>query len=210
MIFITGADIRFREIVQEWENKISLFGYNYQIYDLGNLGIGKRGFEETDDNFRTTGYYNSIGGVWKSTGLWKPRVIADAIINTNEDIVYLDADAFLQKPFIINWDFDIGVVQRVENTDCNALKTFMRGKYNAGVIFFRNNDRVKDFIIKWNEEIKIVDNDQAALNKLLDKSNLDIRVFPMEYNTNVLTGRTIIFHETGNKKRGKSFRQSSL
>jgi len=97
MILITAADLRFREIAEEWIDHAKKWGYNYSVYDLGNLGFGTKGFEVQDLNFITRGYYNSYHGQWKSTGLHKPAIIGHAL-NTNADnIGYLDADAFVIK-----------------------------------------------------------------------------------------------------------------
>lgn len=213
MIFITGADHRFKEIVKVWINKLSKFSYQYLVYDLGCLGMNAvQGFEEADINFKTKGYYNSISGNWKSTGLWKPKVILDALNRfIFENIVYLDADAFVETPLAINWDFDIGVVKREvtpENVHLYPMKVFLRGDYNAGVIFFANTPQIRQFVVEWAKLTKEIGNDQAALSVLLRKSNLIIRVFPEEYNTNFNTSRAIIYHKTGGKKNGKTIRQS--
>jgi len=207
MIIISGADIRFQKIVKTWKEKIVSFGYRCQVYDLGNLGFGKKGYEETNVNFITQGFYNSIGGHWKSTGLWKPRVILDALNSTDDHIVYLDADAYLLKPIAINFkEFDIGVVERQPCPDKDPTKVLLRGKYNAGVIFFSNNDKVKSFVIEWGKATKKIGNDQAALSFLLERCSLRVKVFHYVYNMNTIQRDTFIFHETGNKKQGVKVR----
>jgi len=208
MIFVTGANYRFKEIVKEWKSKVSLQGYSFLLYDLGNLNEGIKGLEETDNNFQSLGYYNSLfGGKWKSTALWKPKVILDALNRQTDNIAYLDADAFLMHPIIINYDFDIGVVKRVPNQEKDNIKQMLRGDYNAGVLFLKNSKKVKDFVIKWTVEVYKAQNDQLALNNLLKDSNLKVKVFDEKYNYN--TNKGFIYHQTGNKKNGKKLRSDN-
>lgn len=207
MLFVTGADHRFTNIVSGWIDSITIWGHTYRVYDLGLLGFGIKGCEETDLNFTSRGYYNDIEGKWKSTGLWKPRVIKNVLETTKEDFIYLDADAIVQRDFNIDFSaFDIGVVERVPNPDQDPTKVFLRGQYNAGVIFFRNNDKVKNFVNSWIKKIEETNNDQAALSLLLQEINVDVKVFPKEYNSNTKDERTIIHHHTGSAKFGKQLR----
>lgn len=209
MVFLTGADFRFKSIADIWIKHILNLGYGYIIYDLGDLGFGRKGFEETDLNFVTKGYYNSIGGSWKSTGLWKCRIIKDALEGTTDNIVYLDCDAFLIKHISISFEsFDIGVVNREPNPDKDPLKIFLRGNYNAGVIFLSNNKRVKEFILQWEKKQLETKNDQAALSELLKTSDLRVKIFPSEYNSTKSSG--FIYHRTGEFKNGKKIRRSVL
>jgi len=211
MIFITGADWRFLNEAKEWRSLIEKWGYKTAIYNLGHLSIPDaiKGFEVKNNNFITNGWFNCIGGHWFSTGWWKPSVIADALNRFDDNIVYLDADAKLQRPVDeIRFDFDIGVVRREDtpNLDKASIKVFLRGKYNAGVIFFRNCLAIKDFVSKWIEATKKYGNDQAALSMELEKSGFDIKVFEEKYNQKKLKKDTVIQHITGGIKNGRIYR----
>jgi hypothetical protein len=215
MIFITGADRRFLQygIIQEWENCMNKFFCQYEIYDLGGLTFGKKGFEVTDLNFKMHGYYNQDAG-YKTTALHKPIIILDALNSNIDNIVYLDADAFLKKRINPNFDeFDIGVVEReFEDTKHNvdnilsSVKILRKGLYNAGVLFFSNNQKVKGFVKEWIDKTQEVGNDQAALSLLLKEKDLRIKVYDSIYNTRIDNNETYIYHETGGRKNGKSIR----
>lgn len=210
MIFITGADLRFANEVKDWINCIEKWGYNYAVYDLGKLPIKSiKGFEVTDANFVMHGFYNCLGGHWFSTGLWKPRVILDALNRFNDDIIYLDADARLQQPLTFDFNkFDIGIVKREENLnlDKTAVKEFLRGDYNAGVIFLKNCLEIKYFVSEWAIETPKNQNDQATLSILLRKSALRKLILPEQYNMHKLKKNTIVLHQTGGEKHGRVYR----
>lgn len=212
MIFVTGADRRFEAIVREWMRCLDMQGYQHRVYDLGNLGFGIKGFEEHDPTFVANGFYNTIGGKWCSTGLWKPRVVDDALAKCSDDLVYLDADAHVRKPVVVNWDeFTIGVAEREwinsnknpNNCKC-AIKTMLRGDYNAGVIFFRNEGVTKNFVQDWSAESNKLGNDQLALSHCLNAGKVKLKVFPSAYNS--LSPGAIIQHVTGRKKHGQAVR----
>jgi hypothetical protein len=208
MIFVTGADWRFKDIVKQWSKHLDEFNYEYRIYDLGNLGYGVKGHEVEDLNFINDGYYNSIRGKWKSTALWKPAAILDAMANTTDNIVYLDADSYVMKPLDIDFNFDVGVVERTPKPDKDPIKIMMRGNFNAGVLFFRNCPEVRALITEWKERIQETKNDQATLNMLLVRTSLKLKIYPYWYNTNLNNQETVIYHQAGAVKNGKVVRQT--
>jgi hypothetical protein len=205
MVFIAGANHRYRDLANIWVNKLAIHNYSYIIYNLGGLGYGKSDFEEADTNFQTLGYYNYVmmDGKWKSTGLFKPRIVLDALESQNDNVVYLDVDAFVMQPILIDWDFDIGMCKRVPSPsadyDNQIVRNLIRGNYNAGVIFLKNNEKVKDLVKQWQRKTVEAGNDQVALNLLLNNSILNIKVFGEEYNHPFDKGG-IIYHPTGKQK----------
>lgn len=213
MIFVTGADWRFLDEVQEWRYAIEMWGYKTAVYDLGNLSVcdAIRGFEVKDHNFKLRGWFNCIGGGWFSTGMWKPKVILDAMERFKDEdyIIYNDADTRLQQPINNRFDFDIGVVRREEdrnNMDKNSMKVFLRGNHNAGVIFFRNCPEVKEFVREWEVMKEKYQNDQAGLHMMLMNTELNVKVFPETFNQKTLKRNTVILHVTGGIKNGKVYR----
>jgi hypothetical protein len=207
MIIVTGADIKFEPMIQKWKRCINKFSYPYIIYDLGNLGFGKKGFEVKNINWQIHGHSNSLGGgIYKTTGAWLPPVILDALLsNKGQPIVYIDADARLLKPLILNWNsFDIAVAKRVTNSNHNPYAVWARGKHNAGVIFFNNNEKVIEFVKGWINKTNEVGNGQSALSILLYQSDLRVSVLPCIYNnTDIFTDDTIIHHQTGSGRNKK-------
>jgi hypothetical protein len=218
MIFITGADHRFDDIVREWVKRVTRWHYKYAVANLGSLSLPEAvsGFEVTDRNYVNKGYFNSRDGKKKSTGLWKWPWIKFMLESQPDDAVYLDADARLCLPLLIDFKMlDVGVVGREIITAAPmspSMRDALDWQRNAGVMFFSNNEKVRVFV---NAVVKEIErqgndtaNDQAIFNQLLGKSDLRVKVFPTNFNTEKLTPKTIIWHKTGGKKYGKTLRQS--
>jgi len=174
------------------------FGYEVIVYNLGGLGYGVD-FPETDETFVNNGYYYEFKEtsqfsqeekIWRSKLLCKPKIMQHAFENNpGEDLLWLDAEARICDDLGLDWDFDIAVAVRPPRC-CDSespLKDKMEGKHNAGVIFFKHNDKVKDFIDRWVAKTYEVMNDQLALNTLLEEekagTNMTIRCLPVIYNS---------------------------
>jgi hypothetical protein len=209
MIVITGADYRFASLLQTWESALQKLGYQYAIYNLGGLDHGIKGFEVTDSNFQTMGYYNSIGGKWKSTGLWKPGVIKHALETLGDNILYLDCDAIIHQALDIRWpEFDVGVCHREPNPDRDPVKVLLRGDFNAGVLLFANNKLTMEIINLWIEEMAKEKNDQLALSNVLRRKACRVRWYPSSWNRN--TSDAVIRHYAGNRKGNTKVRRDIL
>ena len=216
MIIITAADKRFSRIAESWKSKVQAHGYEYRIYDLGGLGYGIPGFAVPNSKLQMLGRYNDADGAWASTGWHKPKIILDALEKTGDNILYLDADAVPACRFSVDFTkWDVGVVKRESNNDIHKLpeKIARRGKYNAGVLFFTNNNLTRAFVKKWFEYMWSMPeserNDQLALNQCLDRIAVMVHVFGTEWNTNKKSKETIIYHESGRLKNGIAYRPKS-
>ncbi len=142
------------------------FGYEPWVYDLGKLGLGDS-LPIHSNNFKHRGYYLEIQPGWYSKALHKPAVIAEALKRDPELLVYLDGDALLSKSIdeLTGDDFDIGLTLRPRGEITGHKE--LAGIINAGVMFWHNSTRVRDFVALWKTETMILKNDQLALNSLL-------------------------------------------
>jgi hypothetical protein len=207
MRLITAANARFKDMVTDWIAKVTTLGYAYQVYDLGGLNIGTP-MTEVDANFHSLGYYREFENGWKSRSIFKPKVVGEAIRTFKEQIIWLDADAMLEKPFgDLSGNYDIGVADR-NKAERQLVKNFMssgqwpdamlRGFHNAGFIIFNPTPAAGAFVEKWKTYTDAYHNDQLALNKLLSEGkHFTVKRFSTEYNDKELTGRTIVHHMTG-------------
>lgn len=146
---------------------------------------------------------------WVLNGKYKTEIIYDALLKSNSDIVYLDADAEIKHyPHLfyeIPKEYDIAVHYLDwwlfwHNTGNKSKKELL-----GGTIFFRNNNKVKALVKKWNED-KSVKWKQKLLQELLDK-NSQIKVYqlPFDYckilkQKSIETG-TIVHHQASRKLR---------
>jgi len=182
MKLISAANHRFAPFLENFEAQCKEVGYDHQVYDLGDLG---RGISLPVDHprFQRQGFYHTMqpGQGWRSKGLHKPRVIADALQRfSDEDVIgYLDADACPVRRFdeLLSIDFDVLVTQRRPGEPGHEVL----GPINAGVIFFR--PRVLDRIDRWAELTAQLGNDQLALRRWIEQVSLSVATVPcLQYN----------------------------
>ena len=112
------------------------YGYKIKIYDLGSLGFGI----PVDDPRLSTKYFTTRCAI-------KPELIRESVNETDEDfIAWIDGDATLIgriDELEADTSFDIGITVRPK-------REFKKTHYmNAGVMFFKNNQRAKTFIDEW-------------------------------------------------------------
>jgi hypothetical protein len=140
-------------------------GYDFTLYKVGREVVNT----ELKVNGKSKYFY--VGG----TG--KPTVIEKALKDYEGDLVFLDADCLIKKPFgDVLYDCDVAVtLKRIKERD--KLK-FFEAYTNTGVIFFKNNENSNRFLKMWKDNF-VEDNsfeclgtDQAAINRLLLKYSL--------------------------------------
>jgi hypothetical protein len=175
MMIVTAADWRFKSSAENLRHSAKEFGYQFQAYDLGELGFGIPHIV-TNDQFIKNGFYNyalpRMG--WTSKALHKPAIVARALKEFNDFVVYLDADTFLcDKIDEVIGDYSVGVTVRRQEEPCSII-----GRINAGVIFFNAN--AIDLVSEWAELTEELKNDQQALNKLHQKHPHRFREFPTD------------------------------
>jgi len=170
MIIVTAGCKRFRKLINYSVKQAEKYDYEMQIYDLGDLGFGKP-FEVLNSSFKDNGFYkvmNDKSG-WCTRALHKPSVIEDALKN-HSCILYLDGDAFITDKIDLDMNFDIGVTLRKEGRDG------VMGRVNAGVLFFVKTNYTIEFIKTWKMLTIELENDQLALNQLLDENKHECNV----------------------------------
>jgi hypothetical protein len=157
------ADAEFRDRLKFSLSRSEKLGYETVSYDMGGLGFGR-----------------SCPGVLEALEvphraaicMLKPAVMLDALEKTDETVVYLDADAFLVKNIddIETDDYDIGVTYKG-----GEKRTYI----NAGVLFIKNNQKAREFLKTWIEDISRFDEKlkSVKLNQLGDQIFLNDLVF---------------------------------
>jgi len=174
---ITAADWRFALGAKCLRNAARSLGYNFEAYDLGELGFGRR-HVIANERFVKEGNYCDMNGRWKSKALHKPDVILSHLLIDDGPFAYLDADAILldriDEAFT---DKLIGVTVRRAGERCEAI-----GKINAGVMFF--NPHSYQLVKHWKRLSDACQNDQKAINALFSKQPNDFAALPTEIYNN--------------------------
>lgn len=220
MKIVTAANIKYKEIVKDLLTTLKQFNYDYLVYDLGGLGIGIP-YKELDESFQKNGYYNILDGYWKTRAIFKPKIIKHTFKNNNNELlIWMDADTLLKKSLInMEENYDVGLVVRKEFKwmSCSPRSNQRMGRYNAGVLFFNPTDKTEMFVDEWLKTTLRVENDQMALNMILNKYikfhhndilpklslPFNLKEFPYIYNDENCNEDTIIHHLKGNKKLNK-------
>jgi hypothetical protein len=213
---VTAGDYQYKPIVDLLKKQTDKFGYDLRAFDLGGLEMGtpmdidKSDFtKDPNDYGHWPRYYCKIIAIRESFEKSKAELIA-----------WLDADALIISEIdLFDDDFDVAVTKRFPK----EISKFANGKdweyvggSNAGVIFFRNNDKARKFVDMWDDAID--DCDQRGLNALVMdqvlKANLNdtfmiddikVRVLSSEIYNNYKyrhnkSKKTIIVHFKGMRK----------
>jgi hypothetical protein len=174
---LIAGDKNFSNFVSIGLSYIKKLSYPVLIYDLGNLGYGKK--------FQTNLTVSSKIPL-------KPHIIRDALNDIDDDdfLVWIDADAIIYDEIneIVD-NYDLGVTVRLPKQIENS------NPINAGVIIVKKNFKTIEFVENWMLESEIAGDDQGALNKLckvttndrnkiVDRNNVKIKVFPCEIYNN--------------------------
>jgi len=125
---------------------------------------------------------------WRKNTLWKASVILEALEKFKEDLVFIDADATIEKfPKLFyeipsNCDLAIHYLDwflHWRNEKGKSLRELL-----TGTMFIRNNDKMKKIVKEWNELNKKTPDimEQKILQNLLDKKK-EILVYhlPVDY-----------------------------
>lgn len=173
MIILTAANKNFEHHLLRMLESVKKFNYNIHVYDLGGLGYGEP-------------YSAPVSNKAYQKNPIKPQYILEKLksLSLNELLVWMDADTELLDRIdeLEDVDFDLGVTLRHSKP-----KREKDGRYNSGVLFFRNNSRTINFMEQWADLSKDLNGDQWSLNTLIkkiDRKNLFIREFSGEVYNN--------------------------
>lgn len=186
---VIAGDSNFKKFVDKAVEHSEKLNYPTLVYDLGNLGYGKK-------------FEGRVSTKKKAKIPSKPSIIMDALSNVNEDeyVVWLDADALiLDRIDEIMLDYDIGVTVRQPKMKENSLPI------NAGIVFVRKTDQTILFLKEWIERCSQGVSDQTELNKLCGVTTKDIdqtilisktkiRVFPCRIYNNTYFAKKNVPH----------------
>jgi hypothetical protein len=174
MIFVVAANFRVKKLAAACVQSIATCGYRWIAFDLGGLGFG-RAFRVSDQMFHWKGHYETHFTKWPSRAIHKPEVIAAAMQEFNEPLVYLDADTLLrQRVDELCGTFDVGVTIR------RPIEQSIHGRINAGVLFFNATPQAKELVQTWRQVTQEIGNDQEALSTLLTDSRWRVSEFPCD------------------------------
>jgi hypothetical protein len=175
---ITGANSNYAEWLDVLLGSIKLHNYEFQIYDLGGLGMGLPLTIKNDiPSLDSKGVYVRVDDKWNSKALHKPDLLIHDIeeqlkLKSNSLVVYLDADTVILDSLDgLEGDYDFGVTVRDESellaNAASGVDEFT-GHVNAGVLFLRSNEKALKFLHKWRDLTLKKSNDQRALNELIN------------------------------------------
>lgn len=182
--FVIAGDKNFSYFVNTGVKYIEKLNYSVLVYDLGGLGKGIP-FEGR--------YGSGIGAKIPC----KPHIVKDALsrIPENEYVVWFDADALIfDRIDEIQEDYDVGVTVRLPKAVENS------NPINAGIIFFKNTPKARNFVQQWADLADKDVSDQPPLNRLakvvcadlgktLDRDGVRVKIYPGEIYNNVYFGK---------------------
>ena len=172
MLIVTAGsgDYNYWKTIRYNEARCIEFGYGIKIYDLGGLWFG-----EAVNDSRCESKFRRVKSAMK------PELILKALNETDDDVTWIDGDAFLVRPIDeieADTSFDIGLTVRPKRVN---KKTHY---INAGVIFVKNNPAGRGFVEAWIEAMPPVPtdttvkpkhySDQMTLEETLVLPNIDV------------------------------------
>lgn len=115
-------------------------------------------------------------GGWNRNTSYKPTFVRNCLDKFNVDIVYCDVDAeFLKYP--IKFHDIIGDIAYFKGSVWNDS----RQEVLSGTMFFRNNEAVRQFVIRWEQKCK----EECAWDQTLIEpcltSDISVEHLPIEY-----------------------------
>lgn len=155
---LIAGDNNYRAMIENAKKTTEELGYPTIVYDLGNLGFGKK-------------FDGKVSDIPLQTIPCKPHLLADALLKLpdNDYLVYLDADAIMQSRIDeIKEDYDIGVTMRSKLAPDPRVAAI-----NAGIVFVRNTQPARDFLRIWSAKADELNGDQWALNLLTNLQKED-------------------------------------
>ena len=102
------------------------------------------------------------------------KVILQTILSKGDDVLFLDADARVEKyPDLFDKpDFDIAL-HRINYED--------RTEYCTGTLFFSNSIKSKQFLFEWMCENENGKNDQVNFENVMNRNFYEVADLPKEY-----------------------------
>lgn len=200
---ITGADKKYSLLADTLEKEALSFGYEVKMFDYG----GYKG-EKAPVLFPQTHEID----VYKAKIPSKPDIVLKGLKGNS---IYLDCDCRILKKLDVKFDFDLAfTVREPKYQDGKILGhkfPHITGYLNAGVIFLKESDKVRDFLKYWKEELPFTEtgSDQEALTNILrrhitdwsyglkDVMGLKVRLLPMTYNSENKEENAKIVHYCG-------------
>ncbi len=167
---------------------------NYSIIcfatvDTPYVSILERQLEKSCKNFKLKTYFATVPNLhnWYRNTAYKPKFILDALNNLKRDVVWIDADATIEKyPIlfdIIPKEYDIALHNLSwrkwygHDSDTKELLT--------GTMYFRNRQVVKDLCQEWYDKSNadVTSNiwEQKILQNIIGKYPIKIYELPIEY-----------------------------
>ena len=122
-------------------------------------------------------------GSWLYNIAYKPEVILAKLTSSNDDVVWIDADAsFEEKPELFERilpEFDIAFYTLDWVSWCGDKKG--RQEVFNGTIFFRNNEKVKNFVRKWFYRTKngLQIGEHEHFEDMANDKSSDLKIFPL-------------------------------
>lgn len=156
---LIAGDANFRQYIENAQRTTQALGYPTVIYDLGNLGFGKK-------------FDGRVSNIPLQTIPCKPALLLDALQDIPADhyLVYLDADAIMKARIDeICEDYDIGVTLRSKPALDPRVSAI-----NAGIVFVRNTAPAHEFLRVWAQRADELNGDQWALNTLTELNKDDL------------------------------------
>lgn len=127
---------------------------------------------------------------------YKAQVMIDAFENhvpLGDNLMWIDADAFLQKEPLEDFNGDVAVTVRPMSERRGGKFANFSDYVNSGVIYVKNNRNGWRFLHDWNEQIgkNEFGSDQGAINDLIlphsDMNERDVTVNCGDYRIHLLT-----------------------
>ena len=115
---------------------------------------------------------------WDENTHYKPTVILDAMNETNMNIVYIDADATLERQPTLFDNIKTDIAYHVLRHRLEVSELL------SGTLYFKNNDKVKVFLQSWIKDCQgnYDITDQKKLEVLVEKEGkLATQELPVEY-----------------------------
>lgn len=182
MRIVTAADSNYFQFLLElMVASEGHLGVLPDVYDLGlkkgqrdfiGLMPGTRVYRVPD--FPKPGHYYPKG--YKPTALHKPAMLLDYCYRTNDDVLYLDADAKPVDHFAFP-DVEIGMARAHDKVLASYNGTEMSeyiGPYHTSVIFLKLTDWRSDFLRAWETDLNNdeLPSDMKSLNRVSKTFNI--------------------------------------
>jgi hypothetical protein len=125
------------------------------------------------------------GRTWYDNTALKSQFVLDKLNELNEDVVWIDADAKVEKYPIffdeIPEEYDISY-HTLSWNQWYGYKGKDVKELLTGTMYFRNRKIVKDLCKEWHEEaVKSNEWEQKVLQRIIGKYNLKVYPLPLEY-----------------------------